>query len=113
MEELILFQHFVECGLALPACDFLRGLLYHYSIQLHHLNPNSILHRAIFIHLCEAFLGIEAHFNLFYYLFHLKPQPNEKVLALLGGAGFQLKQGMNKMYIEYKFPTSLSGSKEH
>jgi hypothetical protein len=71
------------------------------------------LHRAIFIHLCEAFLGIEAHFNLFYYLFHLKPQPNEKVLALLGGAGFQLKQGMNKMYIEYKFPTSLSGSKEH
>lgn len=110
MEELILFQHFVECGLALPACDFLRGLLYHYSIQLHHLIPNSILHIAIFVHLCEAFLGIEAHFNLFYYPFHLKPQPSEKVLTLLGGAGLQ---GMDKMYIEYKFLTSLSGSKEH
>jgi hypothetical protein len=38
-----------------------------------HLNPNSVLHIAIFVHLCEAFLGIELHFDLFYYLFHLKP----------------------------------------
>jgi hypothetical protein len=43
-EEIIMFQYFVECGLALPASDFFHGLLFYYSIQLHHLNPNSILH---------------------------------------------------------------------
>jgi hypothetical protein len=25
------------------------------------------------VHLCEAFLGIEPHFELFRFLFHLKP----------------------------------------
>jgi hypothetical protein len=34
-------------------------LLFHYGIQLHHLNPNYVLHVAIFVHFCEAFLGIE------------------------------------------------------
>jgi hypothetical protein len=52
-------------GLALQTSDFLHGLLFHYGIQLHHLNPNWILHIAIFVHFCEAFLGIEPHFNLF------------------------------------------------
>jgi hypothetical protein len=76
-EEIVLFQYFVKCGLALSTSDFFRGLLFHYGIQLHHLNPNSILHITIFVHFCEAFLGIEPHFNLFCYLFHLKPQPNK------------------------------------
>jgi uncharacterized membrane protein YjjP (DUF1212 family) len=35
------------------------------EIQIHHLNPNSIAHVAIFVHLCEAFLGIEPNFALF------------------------------------------------
>jgi hypothetical protein len=67
--KIILFQHFVERGLALPASDFFRGLLYFNGLQLHHLNPNSIAHLAIFVHLCEAFLGTEPHFALFCYLF--------------------------------------------
>jgi hypothetical protein len=39
-EEILLFQYFVERGLALPTSDFFHGLLFHYGIQLHHLNPN-------------------------------------------------------------------------
>ena len=35
------------------------------GIQVHHLTPNSILHISIFVHLYEAFLGIEPHFDLF------------------------------------------------
>lgn len=31
-EELVLFQHFDERGLALPTCDFIRGLLFHCGI---------------------------------------------------------------------------------
>jgi hypothetical protein len=64
-DELVLFQYFVERGLALPTYDFFHGLLFYYRIQLHHRNPNSILHIAIFVQFCEVFLGIEPHFDLF------------------------------------------------
>ena len=55
------------------------------------LNPNSFVHISIFVHLCEAFLGIEPHFELFRFLFHLKPQPDSYVLDVVGGAGLQLR----------------------
>jgi hypothetical protein len=51
IDEIVLFLHFIERGLALPTFDFLHGLLYFYGIQIHHLNPNSIAHVAIFVHL--------------------------------------------------------------
>ena len=47
--EIVLFKAFVECGLAIPACDFLQGLLFFKGVQLHHLTPDSVLHIAIFI----------------------------------------------------------------
>jgi hypothetical protein len=71
--ESVLFTHFIEWGLALPPSNFFQGLLHFYKLHLFHLNPNSIVHISIFIHLCEAFLGIQPHFNLFRYLFYLKP----------------------------------------
>jgi hypothetical protein len=61
VDEIISFYHFFEQGLALPSCSFFRDLLYFYGLELHHLNPNSICYIAIFIHFCEAFLGIEPH----------------------------------------------------
>ena len=72
------------------------------NVNTHHLTPNSILYISIFMHLCKAFLGIESHFDLFRYLFHLKPQPSEKEIAVVGGARLQLRQGMEKVYIPYK-----------
>jgi hypothetical protein len=44
--------------LALPVSPFFRGLLDFYSLNLTHLNPISVLQIAVFVHLCEAFLGI-------------------------------------------------------
>jgi hypothetical protein len=37
------------------------------------LNPNSVLQIAIFVHHCEAYLGINPHFGLWKYLYHCKP----------------------------------------
>jgi len=101
----------VERGLALPTSDFLRGLLSFYGVQIHHMNPNSILHLSIFVHLCEAFLGIQPHWNLFCYLFHLKPQPDSNNPSRIGGYGLQLNQGQGSEYLAYSTPTSLSGWK--
>jgi hypothetical protein len=57
----VIFFDFLLRGLSLPAHEFLRGLLFVYGVQL---TPNSLLHIACFITLCESFLGIEPHFFL-------------------------------------------------
>jgi hypothetical protein len=64
-KEVMVFSSFFQWGFGLLPCDFLRGLLQHYRIELIHLNPNSILKIAIFFHLYEAFHGIPPNFPLF------------------------------------------------
>jgi hypothetical protein len=110
VDEIVTFYHFAKRGLALPSCSFFRGLLYFYGLELHHLNPNSICHIAIFIHFCEAFLGIEPHWNLFRFLFRVKPQPTTKNLSIVGGAGIQLRQQAGDRYLSINSPpTFLDG----
>jgi hypothetical protein len=60
----VMFLAFLLRGLSFPTHEFLCGLLFMYGVQLHQLTPNSILHNAYFITLCESFLGIESHFLL-------------------------------------------------
>ena len=82
-------------------------LLHYYRIQLHHLTPNSFVHISIFVHLCEAFLGIEPHFELFRFLSHLKPQPDSSILDVVGGAGLQLRQRKDREYISYSLSNKV------
>jgi hypothetical protein len=69
----VMFLAFLLRGFSLPAHEFLRGLLFVHTVQLHQLTPNSLLHIACFITLCEAFLGINPHWGIWKYLFHLRP----------------------------------------
>jgi hypothetical protein len=48
-----------------PASDFFKGLMGCYGIEYLNLNPNGIFHTAVFVHSCEAFLGIKPHWILF------------------------------------------------
>ena len=63
------FAHFHERGFATPAHKFLRGLLDYYKVELQHLTPNGVQHIAAFVALCEGFLGISLHFDLWQYFF--------------------------------------------
>jgi hypothetical protein len=49
--------------------QFLRSRLQSYCLDLHHLPPSGILHMAAFMALCEAYIGIELHFNLWSHIF--------------------------------------------
>jgi hypothetical protein len=89
IKEIVVFTSFFQWGFGLLACDFLRGLLQHYQIELVHLNPNSILQIAIFVHLCEAFLWIPPNFLLFKNYFFLKYQPSATNHKVIGGIGLQ------------------------
>jgi hypothetical protein len=72
-DEIPMFTRFVERGLALPAKNF-KGLLEYYGIEYLNLNPNSVFHTSVFVHFCEAFMGIKPHWVLFRKFFHVKPQ---------------------------------------
>ena len=56
--EFVLFVSYLSCGLALPISPFFLLLLEELGLQLQHLTPHSILQAAIFVHLCEMFVGV-------------------------------------------------------
>jgi hypothetical protein len=68
----VIFLAFILRGLSFPPHEFLRGLLFAYGIQLHDLNPNTILHIGCFITLCECFLGIKPHWALWRQIFAIR-----------------------------------------
>nr|CAE02224.1 OSJNBb0015C06.2 [Oryza sativa Japonica Group]CAI44626.1 B1168G10.10 [Oryza sativa Japonica Group] len=107
--EVVVFSHFFYGGFSLPTSRFFRGILEFYGISLHHLNSNSIVHIANFIHVCEAFLGIRPHFALFRRIFFLKSQPNKSKPCVVGGAGFQLRGTLSQKYFSMPFKTSNKG----
>jgi hypothetical protein len=77
--ESVVYIPFLIRGLALPISPIFCGLLDFYNLNLTHLNPNSILQISIFVHLCEAYLGIIPHFGLWKYLYHCR-------LGMAGGS---------------------------
>jgi hypothetical protein len=101
-DEIPMFTRFVERGLALLAGDFLKGLLEYYDIEYLNLKPNDIFHTSVFIHFCEAFLGIKPHWVLFWKFFRVKPQPSAKNPQVVGGADIQMQEDAAEQYLSYK-----------
>jgi hypothetical protein len=91
-DEIPMFTRFVEPGLALPARNFFKGLLEYYGIEYLNLNPNGIFHTSVFVHFCEAFLGIKPHWVLFRKFFRVKPQPSANDPRVVGGADIQMRE---------------------
>jgi hypothetical protein len=103
----VMFLAFLLRGLSLPAHEFLRGLLYFYGVQLHQLTPNSILHIACFVTLCESFLGIEPHFLLCRSIFRLRPNVSLSHKPELGGAIVSMHA--EAQYLEFSMSASVQG----
>jgi hypothetical protein len=101
-DEIPMFARFVERGLALSASDFFKGLLKYYGIEYLNLNPNGIFHVSVFVHFCEAFVGIKPHWVLFRKFFRLKPQPSANDPRVVRGAGIQMHEDAAEQYLSYK-----------
>jgi hypothetical protein len=97
----VMFLDFLLRGLSLPAHEFLRGVLFVYSVQLHQLTPNLILHIACFITLCESFLGIDPHWVLWKFLFRLRPS--------VSLAKNRPALGSKLHYLEFNMDVSVQG----
>ena len=66
-----MFTYYISCGLALPISPFFLLLLEELRLQIQHLTPHSILQAAIFVHLCEMFVGVAPCTSLFRHFFVL------------------------------------------
>ncbi|KAM0880162.1 hypothetical protein ACQ4PT_033787 [Festuca glaucescens] len=94
-------------GLSAPIHDFLRGLLFVYGLQLHHLTPNSILHISIFITLCECFLGVHPNWALWKRIFYLRRNGSHNITYNIGGVVICVRPDVE--YFDVKFPDSIQG----
>jgi hypothetical protein len=104
-----MFLAFLFRSLSLPSHEFLCGLLFVYGVQLHQLTPNSFLHIACFVTLCESFLGIEPHFLLWRSIFRLRPNVALSRKPELGGAIVSVCP--EAQYLEFSMDASVQGWK--
>jgi hypothetical protein len=103
----VMFFAFLLRALSLPVHEFLRGLLFVYSVQLHQLTLNSLLHIACFITLCESFLGINPHFLFWRSLFQLHPSVALSKKPELGGACISIHS--ESQYLEFLMSALVQG----
>jgi hypothetical protein len=54
----VFFVAYALARLVPPMSSFFLMLLEYYRLQLQHLSPNSIALVAIFVHLCEMYVGV-------------------------------------------------------
>ena len=68
----VCFLSFLDQGFETPASRLIRALLHYYKVELHNLNPNSIMQAAIFTTVCEGYLGIPPHWYFWLHLFKVE-----------------------------------------
>jgi hypothetical protein len=85
---------FYERGFGVPSHRFLRSLLQFYGLELYHMTRSGILHMAAFMTLCEAYMGIEPHFNLWNYFFCTRlQQGSDAKTAMFGPVDIYVRSG--------------------
>jgi hypothetical protein len=66
------------------------------------LEPLWHFHVSVFVHFCEAFVGIKPHWVLFWNFFCVKPQPSANDPRVVGGADIQMREDVADQYLSYK-----------
>jgi hypothetical protein len=93
----------------------MRAILHNYGVELHNLSPNSISQAAIFVAVCEGYLGIDPHWDLWAHFFSAElfasPTRERRVRAAVqaGGCILQLRQSRASQYILVVLASSNKG----
>jgi hypothetical protein len=109
------FIPFHERGFGMPASRFMRALPHYYGVELHNFNPNSIAQAAIFAAVCEGFLGIDPHWDLWTHLFSAEffvastDVKKVRMTVRAGGCTLQLRSGRAAQYIPASLVSSNKG----
>jgi hypothetical protein len=95
--DFVFFVTYALARLVPTLSSFFLTLLEYYGLQLQHLSLNSIALVAIFIHLCEMYVGVQPSVRLFQRFFVLKAA--SPCLSLIGGYYFQRRTPGHARYI--------------
>jgi hypothetical protein len=93
----------------------MRAILHVYGVELHNLSPNSISQAAIFAAVCEGYLGIDPHWDLWTHLFSAElfasPTGERRVRMAVRADGciLQLRQVWALQYIPAVLASSNKG----
>jgi hypothetical protein len=104
---IVSFMRLHERGFTAPASRFLRGLCYHYGVELQNFTPNAISQAATFVGVCEGFLGIPVNWDIWVHLFraelHTLPtsKPRTCRAARAGGLALAVRSLRTEDYILY------------
>ena len=66
---IVSFAKFHYHGLGSPPSHFMWVLCLHYGVELQHFSPNAITAVAMFAAVCEGYLGVMAHWDLWLHLY--------------------------------------------
>jgi hypothetical protein len=109
---IVSFTRFHECDFTAPASRFLRGLWYHYGVELQNFAPNAISQAATFVGVCEGFLGIPVNWDLWAHLFraelHTLPTSELRTrrAARAGGLSLPVRGSRYEEYIPCTMTTN-------
>jgi hypothetical protein len=109
------FVSFHERGFGVPTSHFMRAILHVYGVELHNLSPNSISQATIFTAVCEGYLGIDPHWDLWTHLFSAElfasPTKERRVRMAVRASGciLQLRQARALQYIPAILASSNKG----
>jgi hypothetical protein len=70
--EIVMLKSHIDRGLSLSPSYFLKSMLHHYELQIHHIAPNSMTIIPGFVALCEGYLGVYPHGDLFCLYFNIR-----------------------------------------
>jgi hypothetical protein len=102
---IVSFMRFHERGFTTPVSRFMRGLCYHYGVELQNFTPNAISQAAMFVGVCEGFLGIPVNWDLWVHLFcaelHTLPTSELRTrrAARAGGLALAVRSSRREEYI--------------
>jgi hypothetical protein len=109
------FHPFHERGFGMPVCRFMRALPHYYGVELHNFNPNSIAQATIFVAVCEGFLGIDPHWDMWTHLFSAEffaastDVKKVRMAVRAGSCTLQLRSGRASQYIPASLVSSNKG----
>jgi hypothetical protein len=98
-----------------PPPGYVLSFVSFHEVELHNLNPNSIAQAAIFAAVCEGFLGIDPHWDLWTHLFTVEPfaltmgEKKVRMAVRAGGCILQLRQARAQQYIPAILVSSNKG----
>jgi hypothetical protein len=103
-EYVVSFIWLHERSFTAPASRFMRGLFYHYTVELHNFSPNAISQVATFVGICEGFLVILVNRDLWVHLFRTElhtlatGEVRVRRAVCAGGLTFALPDSRKELY---------------